>query len=201
VVVVNATGFSLKKYYSRKSLWTLFLMAAFFPHVWTIILVFRDFSWITERNNTWDALGNGAYGLMYALVESLFVFAAALLLGLLISPKWDEKRRVTLLSVLILLTALGSIVGQLYFLFEWQEPGFLIRALIATGRPLVFLYLLSLAVITPLIALPVYLILKVDRFRGVMNEVIDRLSLLTSLYLVLDVIGLALVLIRNLSSP
>jgi hypothetical protein len=191
------SGFSLKKYFSLKSLWTLFLMAAFFPHVWTIILVFRDFSWIAERTNAWDAVGNGAYGLLYAFVESLFVFVIALVLGLLISSKWSEARRRALLAALILLTAVGSVVNQLYFLYEWDIPAALIRTLIASGRPLVSLYLLSLAVITPFVALPVYLILRSEHSYTIVNELIDRLALLTGLYLVLDGIALVIVVVRN----
>ncbi len=172
-------------------------MAAFFPHVWTIVLALRDFSWIAERTNAWDAVGNGAYGLLYAFLESLFLFAVSLVLGLLISRKWTEHHRVVLLSTLIFLASVGSILNQLYFFYGWEVPAALVRGLIATGRPLVFLYLLALALITPVVALPVYLVLHSERALGFASELIDRLSLLTSLYLVLDGIALILVVVRN----
>src|SRR3972149_6026554 len=52
----------MSKQYSKKGLWTLFLMCAFPLHVWAFILSFMDFSWVAERTNTWDALGVISYG-------------------------------------------------------------------------------------------------------------------------------------------
>ena len=66
------------KRYSKQGLWNLFLICAFPLHVWTIILAFRDFSWVTERTNSWDALGVVSYGLIFALIESVAVFLVAL---------------------------------------------------------------------------------------------------------------------------
>lgn len=78
-------------------------MCAFPLHLWTLILSFRDFSWVTERTNAWDAVGVVSYGLLFAFVESLIIFCIMALLGFLVSSKWDEPRRIALLSTLILL--------------------------------------------------------------------------------------------------
>src|SRR5512141_1446140 len=71
--------------YTRQGLWSLFLMCAFPLHVWALILAFRDVSWVTERTNSWDAVGVVAYGLLFTLVESVLVFGIMTLLGFLIS--------------------------------------------------------------------------------------------------------------------
>lgn len=71
----------LKQYYSKQEVWTLFLISAFPIHVWTYILFFWDFSWIEERSGTWNAIGVGAYALVIALIESVFVLLVALVLG------------------------------------------------------------------------------------------------------------------------
>jgi len=53
----------------------LFLISAFPLHVWTLLLAFRDFSWLTERTNLWDAIGVLSYGLIYALFGCFPYFA------------------------------------------------------------------------------------------------------------------------------
>jgi hypothetical protein len=96
--------------FSPPELWTLFLMAAFPTHVWTIVLILQDFSWIAERNNNWDALSVGAYGLVVAFIESLFVFALALVVSFLIPRKWEGKKRVAILTSLVMIAGMWAIL-------------------------------------------------------------------------------------------
>ena len=111
------------KRYSKSGLWSLYLTCAFPLHVWTIILSLRDFSWVAERTNSWDAIGVVSYGLVFALVESLLVFLVALLLGFLISKKWDEDRRIALMGLLVFITSLWAIGSYLYFMLNMPVPG------------------------------------------------------------------------------
>ena len=120
--------------HSRQGLWTLFLVCAFPFHLWTIILAFRDFSWVAERTNAWDAIGVAAYGMLFALFEGLVVFLVAVLLGFLVPRIWNEKR-IALLSVLVLITALWAMMGQLYFLWNIPFPEGLIRFLAGSDHP------------------------------------------------------------------
>lgn len=186
------------KYYTRRGLWSLFLMCAFPLHVWTIILSFGDVSWVAERTNLWDAVGVVAYGLLFAFVESLVVWAVAAALGLLISNKWEENRRITVLSMLVLVVSIWAMLGSLYFLLGWHLPPEWMTALAETGRPLRILYILTLGLVAPSVALPVYFILRSDRFFGMVQSLFERLRLLMMLYLVLDVAGLLIVIVRNI---
>ena len=93
--------------YSKSGLWLLFLTTAFPIHLWTIILVLRDFAWVTERTNAWDAVGVAAYGMVFAFIESLFVFIIVVLLGLLLPKQWDERKRLSFLGLLIF-TVVGN---------------------------------------------------------------------------------------------
>ena len=68
--------------YSRQGLWSLFLTCAFPLHFWTLILVFRDISWLTDRTNAWDAIGVASYGMIFAFTESVVIFLVAALLGI-----------------------------------------------------------------------------------------------------------------------
>lgn len=187
-------------HYSRKGLWSLFLIVAFPIHVWTFILYFRDISWITERTNSWNAIGVGAYALLFALFESLVVFLVLFLFGLLLPRRWPEEKRIALLGVLFLLAALAAILGQLYYLMgsDFQEK--IYKLLAVTNHPVRVFYLLILIPLIAIVVVLSYFILKSNKAAHSALEFFDRLSLLTSLYLVFDVVGIFIVIIRNIQN-
>lgn len=173
-------------------------MCALPLHIWTFILAFRDFDWVSQRTNSWDAVGVIAYGLIFALVESAVVFVAAILLGFLVSAKWEEKRRIALMGALVVILSLWSMFNQTYFLREMSPPEWLAGIALAVGRPLVTLYALALAAVSLSFAVPAYLILKSDKALRAAGEIMERLSLLMGLYLFFDAVSLVVILIRNL---
>ena len=184
--------------YSKHGLWSLFLMCAFPLHAWTLILAFRDLSWVTERTNAWDAVGVMAYGLLFALIESTVIFLVATGLGFLVSAQWDKDRRIVLLAVLVLIASMWAIAGQLFFLLNVPLPGQLIQFLVHSGHPLRVLYVLVLTVVTPTVLIPALLVLRSRVFFQFFQGVIDRVSVLTMFYLFFDIVGLVIVLVRNL---
>ena len=185
------------KRYSKQGLWSLFLICAFPLHVWTIILAFRDFSWVTERTNSWDALGVVSYGLIFAFIESVVVFLITILLGFLTSKKWSEDRRIALMGILVFVASLWAMVSYLYFLLGVSIPGEAILFLANLAHPLRFLYVVSLILIIPTVALPAYFVLKSEKFLKGVQGFFERLSLLTLFYLFFDFVGLVIVIIRN----
>ena len=185
------------KQYSKKGLWSLYLVCAFPLHLWTIILAFRDFSWVTERTNSWDAVGVLSYGLVFAFIESLAVFLVAILRGYLVSKKWSEDRRNALLGNLVLITSLWAMVSYLFFILEISIPGQTIDFLVNLKHPLRFMYAISLALVGLTVALPTYFILRSVKFLGFIKGLFERLSLLTLFYLFFDVVGLIIVIVRN----
>jgi hypothetical protein len=184
--------------YTRQGLWSLFLMCAFPLHAWTLILAFRDISWVTERTNAWDAVGVTSYGLVFAFVESLAVFVIAVLLGYLVPGRWDVDRRVALLTVLTLVLSIWAMFDQLYFLIGSGLPGWLINLLVNSGHPARLFYILLMGVVGFSILGPALLLMRSDRAYKFVRALIDRLSILTMFYLVLDAIGLLIVIVRNL---
>lgn len=184
--------------YSRKGLWTLFLVTALPIHLWTIILVLNDFSWITERTNAWDAIGVGAYGMIYAFIESVVIFMILVLLGFLLPKKWSEGKRISLLSVLYLITAGWAILGQVYFLINFHLPDPFFWFLVRSGHPLRIMYpaLLALAGISALI--PAIWIVRTEKATKIVEGILDRLTILSMFYLIFDLFALVIILIRNL---
>jgi hypothetical protein len=145
----------------------------------------------------WDAIGVASYGLLNAFIESLVFFITTVLLGLFVSTKWHEDRRVALLSVLALLTSLWAIDGQAYFIWGSYIPEQMLRYVASSEHPLRLLYAAILVMVVPTIVMPVYLVLKSDRFLNLVHGFIERISLLTMLYLLFDILCLIIIIIRN----
>jgi hypothetical protein len=173
-------------------------MCAFPLHAWTILLAFRDISWVAERSNMWDAIGVFSYGLIFAFVESSIIFLIAVLLGFLVSRFWNQDRRVILLSILILIDALWSMLCQYYVLGGFSISGDLNRFLVESGHPVRILYTILVPLVSLSVLLPTYLILQSDKALKFFHGLVDRVTLLTLFYLFLDFIGLVIVIIRNI---
>lgn len=184
--------------YSKQGLWSLFLMCAFPLHLWTLLLAFRDLSWLTDRTNAWDAAGVASYGVVFAFIESLILFLAFALLGFLIARRWDQETRLALLSVLVLILSLWAIFSQLYFLLNLSFPVPIVRFFVQIPHPLRVLYLVAVIIVAPTILIPALLVLHSNKAVQFMGGLIDRLSLLTTVYLFFDVVGLVIVIIRNI---
>jgi hypothetical protein len=183
--------------YSKQGLWSLFLICAFPLHLWTIILALRDFSWVSERTNSWDAVGVLSYGLIFAFIESVAVFLVTILLGFLVSKKWDEKRRNVLMSSLVLITSSWAMASYLFFMLKVPIPGEAILFMAGLEHPLRFLYALSLVAVGISVVIPTYMVLRSPKFLQGVRGIFERLSLLTLFYLFFDLVGFVIVVIRN----
>ncbi len=188
---------SITSRYTRQGLWLLFLMSIFPQHLWTLILAFRDMSWLIERTNIWDAVGNASYAMIFAFVESAVIFGVLALIGLFTPSRWEVNRRVAFLTLLLFITAIWAMVTQLLYLWDIWLPLPMMQFVANTGRPLVMLYLISLAIVVPTVALPVLVFVRSKKALPSLLDIMDRLSLLSTLYLFLDLIGLVIVVIRN----
>ena len=187
----------IMKRYSRQGLWLLFLICAFPLHAWTIILAFRDFSWVTERTNSWDAIGVMSYGLIFAFIESLAFFLVVVLLGFFVSDCWKEKLRIALMGNMALVVSLWAMATQLFYLLQVSIPGQVVDFLVRMGHPLRFLYAITLAVVGLTIAFPTYMTMQSDKYLKAVNGFFERLSTLTLFYLFFDFLGLIIVIVRN----
>jgi hypothetical protein len=185
--------------YSKKGLWSLFLICAFPLHLWTLIFAFRDISWLTERTNLWDAIGVVSYGMIFAFVESVVIFLVLTLLGLILPAQWYSDRRIAFLSLLILLTSVWGMISQLLLVWSVPLPIQAIQFLRSSNHPLRMLYAACLAVVTPTILIPVYLFMKSKKSIAFMQDLMERLSLLATFYLFFDFVGLIIVVLRNIN--
>jgi hypothetical protein len=179
-------------------LWSLFLMCALPLHVWTMMLAFRDLSWLTDRTNAWDAIGVLCYGLLFALVESLLVFIVAALLGLILPKRWEPDRRIALLGLFVLVLSVWAMLEQLFFLASARVPDSIIAFLVRDAHPMRLLYGVLVVIVAATFLLPGWV---VSRSAGGLRStlaLIDRLGLLAMFYLAFDAAALVIVVIRNL---
>jgi hypothetical protein len=172
-------------------------MCALPLHAWTLVLAFRDLSWLTDRTNAWDAVGVLCYGLLFAFIESVIVFVIAALLGLLSPRRWAPDRRVGVLSILVLVLSLWAMAAQLFFLADFQLPGGILAFLVQSQHPLRVIYTVLPAFVGASFLVPVVLVARSQRGARVMSAIIDRLGLLSTFYLVFDAAALVIVVIRN----
>jgi len=173
-------------------------MCALPLHAWTLIMAFRDLSWLTDRTNAWDAVGVLCYGLLFALVESVLLFVVAAILGLIVPKRWEPDRRIAVLSGLVLVLCVWAMLSQLFFLTNVRVPEGIIGWLVRSGHPLWGLYGTLLVAVGVTFLLPTWAVMRSERGRRGMGALIDRLGLLAMFYLVFDAAALAIVVIRNL---
>ena len=184
--------------YTLPGLWSLFLMCALPLHAWTLVLAFRDMAWLTDRTNSWDAIGVLCYGLLFALAESLALFIVMALLGLLLPRRWEPERRIALLGVYALVLALWAIVAQLFFLANMRLSGRIVEFLVASPHPLWVIYGVLLVLILVTFVFPMWVISRPAGSLKFIGTLIEKLALLGMFYLLFDVAALVIVVIRNL---
>lgn len=185
-------------YYNKQGLWSLFLTCAFPLLFWTLLLAFRDVSWITERTNTWDAVSVVAYGMVFTVMESVVFFIVVVILGFLISRKWSIERRVALLGTLVVITALWAMAAQIYFLFGARIPALFFNFLVYTKRPVLAMYAIASITIFFSVSIPTYFIIQSEKSVKAAKNFMEQTSTLSMFYLFLAFIGLVIIIIRNI---
>ena len=181
-----------------KSFFSLFLIAAFPIHLWSLLMIFRDIEFVSERTEMWDAYGYAGYALMIAMFESLVIALILWAISLILPKKWARTRIFTAISSIYLILAGASIVDMAFHAFN--EVRISRQYLYGLETYPTLTYALIAGSILLLSALAVGLIIKSEKFNKGLQEAFERISLLSYFYLVLDVFGIILVIIRNVSS-
>ena len=184
--------------FGMDALWLIFIDAGLPIHVWVIILVLYDISWVAERTNYRDAIGFSGYGITFALIESLIIWIILILVGFILLRKWGHNKRVALLSSLILAIFIGAIVGQLLFLAAPPSWPKLAAFLGSLKNPMLLINgILAIIVGSGVLALAFFSVYS-ERFQTGFIKTLDRLAPLMGLYLILDLIGVIIIIIRNI---
>ena len=174
------------------------LLIVTFPlHVWALLMIFRDLEFVLERTELWDGIGYAGYSLMFTLAESLILALIVWIVSLLLPKKWEIQRVLSIAGILFLILAGASIVDMAFHAFNEVRISKQYLYGLATYPTLTY-GLIAGAVILSM-AVVVWVILKSRRGEKIFAEVFDRIMLLSYFYLFLDVIGIGIVILRNLS--
>ena len=189
---------SFKSLYTPKSLYQLFMLYALPLHIWVFLMAFRDFNWVAQRTALWDAIGLVSYSLVFAFIETTVFFLAMLVIGLLILPKWGMEKKTALLGTLGLFLLLFSILAQVYYLSSSLVPGGMINALARMQHPLRVLWGGTILLVVGIFVSLTLWILRSARAERTLLGAFERVNLLSAFYLVFDLVGLIIIIIRNL---
>jgi hypothetical protein len=187
----------INSYFNKGDIFKLFLVCVFPIHIWSIVMFLRDFDWISERTNSWDAVGVGGYALLLAFIESIIVFVIFFVLSFLIHKTWKPDTRLAIMSVLIFVISLWAIFTQGFFLLGGNLPKSVFEFLVNSGHPFRYIYGTAWSVVFITVAAPVFFLLRSKKLVKGFLAVIERIALLSGLYLVLDFIGIVIVIVRN----
>ena len=170
-----------KDRFTRSNLFALFVACAFPVHVWAIIGLLNQIpAWIL-RVNFWELAGMIGLTLVFTLLESLIVTVGVLALAAIIPGKWFTEKMVILSTLFIWLTSIVSIIAHL------KEP--LMRS---------FWGILILVGYLALLPGAYWLVRRFPKFETGMKSFMERLTILTVLYLFFDIVGLVIVILRNI---
>lgn len=189
---------SLNRLYTPEVLLKLFMICAFPLHIWSLLMAFRDFGWVALRTYTWDAIGLVSYAMAFALVETIGVFLLVLLVGFLVPFRWDLDKRLAMLGAQFLVLASWSILSKIYTALDSPLPAWLLNFMIADGHPLRILWGIAGALVILSAVVPALLILKRESATQAVNIVFEKLVVLSSFYVFLDLIAIVIIVIRNL---
>ena len=187
-----------KSKFDRSDWFKLFLVCAFPLHLWTILMVFRDVNWVAERTTSWDAVGFSGYALFYTLIESLLLFGFIALLGFIIPKNWNITLRFVVLSLVAFILAGWSIMEQLILIVFWGWLRHLADTLTFLFTSPWSAYVIFAGLIVISVTVPLLLLRKHPGLQEKVYSVLERLTLLSGLYLFIDVIGMVIILIRNI---
>jgi len=165
--------------------------------MWALLMGFRDFSWVTLRTTVWDGLGLLSYSLTFALLESLGLFLILVICGFLLPSAVDPEKRLALIGTLFLVVTLWLIAGQVYSWLKYSLPGWLTDALVQTNHPYRLLWGGVFLLVTVSLSVPLVLITRQEKFKSVILETFDRISTVSFLYVLFDIIGIVIIVIRN----
>lgn len=175
------------------------LLAITFPiQLWYIILIIKDLQFVAERTLPWDAVGYASYSLLFALTESILITLIFWGISLLMPKTWDQKRTISLLGSVFIVLALASMVDMTANIFN--EVRISRQYLYGLENFTAQTYgLIALAIILASAA-AIFMILRGKKASGWIAGFFERVSTLSYFYLFLDVVGIVIVILRNVSN-
>lgn len=184
-------------HFSKKELRLLFLVCVFPIHLWAIIIIFRDLEYILFKTDLWYVAGYSGYILAFALIESCLYFIFMFLLGHLFPKKLKQNGKAfTITCALALIFSFWATGDQVFYMLVKSPPAFFswIMLRIPYHQTLAFSFLIFMIIVS--FIAPIWIIIKSSNGQNTANLVIERISLLSIFYLMIDFLPIMAAVIR-----
>jgi hypothetical protein len=169
-----------KNRFSSEELVQIFVSCSFPIHVWAIPNMLHDVPFWVLRFTKNELMGVVSYTLSFMLLESVFVFACILILGLLIPQRWMGRSIVPFSFVLLIELTLLAIALQYL-----------------TLKQIMYRRLLAIAAVLLTIVIA-FAMSRIRRLNAIIVATINRLTPLTFIYIIADFFAVFVVFARNL---
>ena len=162
----------------------MFAACVFPVHVWSIVNVLREVPAWVLRLSSWELVGVIAYTQAFALLESVLISLVLILLSVILPGRFFKDRLVAQSSVLVLVTSGWAIAAHYNdeIIRLWGMRQFLLWSAV---------YLASIGVVYVLIH-------RYKRLESLLRALVERVSVLSYLYVFLDFLSVLVVFARNI---
>ncbi len=178
-----------------RGLWGVFSSASFCAYNWSLMVFFWDLPSFLLRWSAGDILGYAAYQFMFALLESILITIFIAALGLFLPAKYLKNNIRASGTALVIAFVINSVIFKERLAFiDWMAD-------ILSMNTFTAAQIVIEAWAVSLIILPIGLVLttKNERVGRVINNFVENLSVLVSLYVILSLLGILVVIFRNVN--
>ena len=159
---------------SRRNIVDVYLACLFPIQVWSIYNSLREVPAWLRQMSLWDLIGVVSYPQMFALFESVVIFLPLLLLSALLPAGWFRDKFVALAT------------GIVYLSVVW----FILAHILGQFLPWIGLFLFSQILFF-------FLIHSSHKLQSTIVSWVNRVAVLSIVYLLIDLISVLIVVIRN----
>lgn len=166
-----------KRFPPRREILLVFAACLFPIHIWAIVLFLVEVPALIHRASTAELLGVFAYVLVVALVESIVLLCSLVLLCIILPSRFFRDKFVSQGTMYAFITSAWamSIHPQGIIILEWHLVPLMISLAIAT-----------------------ILIHRIKQLDIRINSFVERLSVLSFIYIIIDIVSVFIVAFRNL---
>ncbi len=184
-------------FFTKKELRLLFLVCVFPIHLWAIVIIFRDLEYIIFKRDLWYAAGYSGYILAFALVESCLFSIFMFLLGHLLPQKLKQNGKAfTITCALALIFSLWAIGNQVFYIMVETPPRFFSWIMLRIPYHQFLAFTILILMIIASFIIPIWVIIKSNKGQVGVNLLIERISLLSIIYLTIDFLAITAAVIR-----
>src|SRR5262245_31449383 len=166
---------------SRRNIFAVYLACLFPIQVWAIYNLLREVpAWLSQMT-LWDVIGVVSYPQMFVLIESVVIFLPLVLLSALLPAGWFRDKFVALATGIVYLSVVWFILAHINdrTLRYW-----------GLGQFPIGLFLFSQILFFSLIHYS-------HKLQSIIVSLVNRVAVLSIVYLLIDLISVLIVVLRN----